>query len=60
MSNTHTIFKTYKYDLYNSQTQVLHEMKRQGHVGMAAAWLEAGLTWTEFLPATTEVAILDF
>jgi hypothetical protein len=35
--------------------QVLYEMKRQGHAGVAAAWREAGLTWAEFLPEATEV-----
>jgi hypothetical protein len=35
--------------------QVLHEMKRQGHAGVAAAWREAGLTWAEFLPEAAEV-----
>jgi hypothetical protein len=38
--------------------QVLHEMKRQGHAGVAAAWREAGLTWAEFLPEATEVTYL--
>lgn len=34
---------------------VLHEMGKQGHSGVAAAWRESGLTWAEFLPTATEV-----
>jgi len=41
--------------LHNSQIQVLYEMKRQGHAGVAGAWRDAGLTWAEFLPKETEV-----
>ena len=54
------IFRTYKYDLHNSQFQVLYEMKRQGHAGVAGAWREAGLTWAEFLPEATEVTYHAF
>ncbi len=35
--------------------QVLQEMKRQGHVVVAAAWQEANFTWTEFLPKANKV-----
>ena len=55
MTFKYTILKTHKYDLYNCQMQVLHEMKRQGHAGVAYAWRDAGLTLAEFLPKDAEV-----
>ena len=34
---------------------ILYEMSKQGKSRVAAAWVDSGLSWAEFLPSTAEV-----